>query len=213
MKIRSIVFAGMVAGAVALAVAGCTGTTAVGEGQGAGRGAQGAQGGGRYLASAGAGEIEGVVGRGAGRGTQSFPTETVDPASDRTGRDVADTGELKALSGELAEVDGEWYLEAADGRYLLHMGNQSFVEQTGIDLDEGEKVEVRGLVDGEEVSVVSMVSDGQTYAFRAEDGTPLWAGNGRGSAGGGRTGASAGAQGSGRGGQGGGRGRTTSTDA
>jgi hypothetical protein len=188
MRIRSIVFASMVAGAVALATAGCTGTAEVGNGQGAGRGAQA---GGRYTASADAEEF----------GRRSERRETVDPASDRTGREVAETGELRGLSGELAQQDGEWYLEAAEGRYLLHLGNTAYVERTGIDLEAGEKIEVRGLVDGDEVSVVSIVADGKSYAFRSEDGVPLWAGNGRGSGGGDRTGASQG-----------GRGRATRTD-
>jgi hypothetical protein len=104
----------------------------------------------------------------------------VEPASDRTGRDVADAGTLRTLAGTLASDGTEWYLDAADGRYLLHLGNTSYVEQIGLVLEAGDTVQVKGLVDADEVSVVSLQMGGETYTFRSEDGRPLWAGGGRG---------------------------------
>ena len=103
-----------------------------------------------------------------------------EPASERTGRDVADTGTLRTLSGTLANDGTEWYLDAADGRYLLHLGNTAYVEQTGLALEAGDAAVVKGLVDADEVSVVSLEINGETYTFRSEDGRPLWAGGGRG---------------------------------
>jgi len=141
MKTRRIVV--VAAGAVALAMVGCSRTAqTAGDGQG--------YRGGRYAASA---EGEELVGRAGGPGRQAFETlerrETVEPASDRTGRDVADTGTLRSLAGKVAEQDGEWYLEADARRYLLHLGNASFVEQTGLDLKAGASVDVRWFVDGQ----------------------------------------------------------------
>jgi hypothetical protein len=104
----------------------------------------------------------------------------LEPASERTGRDVADAGTLRTLSGTLASDDTEWYLDSAEGRYLLHLGNSSYVEQTGLILEAGETAVVKGIVDADEVSVVSLEIDGTTFAFRSEDGRPLWAGGGRG---------------------------------
>jgi hypothetical protein len=167
MMIRSIVMVGLGIGAVALALAGCT-RTALGDGSGRGdnqgyRGARNAQ----TL------ENQQQFTRGNGRGA-------VEPASDRTGRDVADAGTLRTLAGTLASDGTEWYLDAADGRYLLHLGNTSYVEQIGLVLEAGDTVQVKGLVDADEVSVVSLQMGGETYTFRSEDGRPLWAGGGRG---------------------------------
>ena len=161
MRIRRIVMAGVAAGAVALALAGCT-DTARGEGNG--------QGGEGYR-----GALRGteVSGRGGVR-------SAVAPASERTGRDVADAGTLRTISGTLSSDDAEWYLDTGDGRFLLHLGNTSYVEQTGLVLEAGETAVVRGIVDADEVSVVSLEIDGKTFAFRSEDGRPLWAGGGRG---------------------------------
>jgi len=78
------------------------------------------------------------------------------------------------------------------------MGNTAYVDQTGIALEEGKQALVKGLVDAEEVSVVSIQLDGKAYAFRSEDGFPLWAGNGRGGGRGAGRGSGAG-QGSGAG--------------
>lgn len=195
MKSSRIVIAFVAAGAVALAMVGCTHTAqAGGDGQGYRAG--------RYAANV-AGEEPAVRGAGSGRLASEAPRalerrETVDPASDRTGREVAETGALQSLSGTLAEQDGEWYLDAGAGRFLLHLGNESYVEETGLDLRAGASAGVRGFVDGEEVSVVSVTVAGETYALRTDDGRPLWAGGGRRAAtNGGRA-----ATGSGGGGQG-----------
>jgi hypothetical protein len=205
MKIRSIVMAGLAAGAVALALAACTGT-ALGEGQGAGQGAGQGYRGARYTPAT---EAEGTLERGYGRGQQlaqdpddasTAPVrgalrETVDPASERTGRDVADVGNLATLSGTLESDGTEWFLSTADGRFLLHLGNAGFVEQTGLELEDGGTAVVKGLVDADEVSVVTLQFEGKTYAFRTSDGLPLWGGGGRGAGQGAGRGAG---QGSGR---------------
>jgi len=187
MRIRTFVMVGLGAGAIALALAGCTGGLG-GRGDGQGIGQNGGQGyrGARYAQTQ---QGQAQVARGYGRGLQAQPGDgrlieprraAIDPASDRTGRDVADIGTLRTLTGTLS-VDGtEWYLDAADGRYLLHMGNTAYVDQTGIALEEGKQALVKGLVDAEEVSVVSIQLDGKASAFRSEDGFPRWAGNGRG---------------------------------
>jgi hypothetical protein len=208
MKIRTLVMAGLGAGAIALALAGCTGGVGSrGDGQGIGQnGGQGYRGG----RDAQTQQSQAQVARGNGRGLQAQPADgsavdpalgtlrgtgeygrgsgagraAIDPASDRTGRDVADSGSMRTLTGTLSNDGVEWYLDTSDGRYLLHMGNAAFIEQTGIALEAGHEVLVKGLVDAEEMSVVSIKLDGQTYAFRSEDGRPLWAGNGRGGGGG-----------------------------
>ena len=95
------------------------------------------------------------------------------------GRSVAETGKLADLSGSLDSRDSEWYLVTEQARWALHLGNISYVESTGIQLRPGAPVKVRGFVDGEEVAVVTILIDGQLFAFRTEDGVPLWAGRGR----------------------------------
>jgi len=207
MRIRSIVMVGLGVGAVALALAGCT-RTALGEGNGQG-GSQGYRGA-RY-AQTQEKQVQSTRGNGRGQQVQSADDtargalrgtgdagrggmrSVVEPASDRTGRDVADAGTMRTLSGTLTNEGTEWYLDAADGRYLLHLGNASYVEQTALVLEAGKAAVVKGLVDADEVSVVSLQMGGETYTFRSEDGRPLWAGGGRGAGRGG-------GQGSGRGG-------------
>jgi hypothetical protein len=162
MKIRSVVMTGLAAGAVALALAACTGT-ALGEGQGAGQGYRGVR-----------------TTPMAETPVRTTLRTTVDPASERTGRDVADVGNLATLSGTLENDGTEWYLSNADGRFLLHLGNAGFVEQTGMELEDGGTAVVKGLVDADEVSVVTLQFEGKTYAFRTSDGLPLWGGGGRG---------------------------------
>jgi hypothetical protein len=193
MRIRRIVMVGLGVGAVALALVGCTrGAQGDGYGQGGGQGYHGA----RYAQDAGTAALPA---RGSGRGLQA-PADgaargtprgaqapgsgagrrVVDPASDRTGRDVAVTGAPRTLSGTLSSDGVEWYLDAADGHYLLHLGNSAYIAQVGLELAAGEPAVVRGLVDAGEVSVISLEYRGATYALRSEDGTPLWAGRGRG---------------------------------
>jgi hypothetical protein len=205
MRIRSIVFAGLGVGAVALALAGCT-RTALGEGTGQGGGqgyhgaryeqdqenqVQSARGNGRGQQAPSAESAASGALRGTGNAGRSEARAAVDPASDRTGRDVADAGTLRNLSGTLASDGTEWYLDALDGRYLLHLGNASYIGQTGLVLEAGKTAAVKGLVAADEVSVISLQVGGETYTFRSEDGRPLWAGGGRG--------AGRGGQGSGRG--------------
>ena len=109
-----------------------------------------------------------------------------EPASN--GRSVAETGRLADLSGSLDRQGTEWYLVMEGARLALHLGNTRYVESTGIQLQEGTPVKVRGFVDGQEVAVVSIQLDGRLYAFRTEDGVPLWAGQGRQAGTGGRGG-------------------------
>ncbi len=201
MKIRSIVMTGLAAGAVALVLAACTGT-ALGEGQGAGQGYRGSR-------NTQAAEAQETLAGGFGRGQQlaqdaddtaAAPVrgtlrDTVDPASERTGRDVADVGNLATLSGTLESDGTEWFLSNTDGRFLLHLGNAGFIEQTGLQLEDGGTAVVKGLVDADEVSVVTLQFEGKTYAFRTSDGLPLWGGGGRGTGQGAGRGAG---QGSGR---------------
>jgi hypothetical protein len=211
MRIQRIVLAGLAVGAVALALAGCT-DTARGEGYGQG-GSQGYRVA-RYAQNL---ENQGQAARGIGRGQQAQSADDVprgvlrssgdagrggvrgaaEPASERTGRDVADVGTLRTLSGTLAIEDAEWYLDSAEGRYLLHLGNTAYVERTGLVLEVGETAVVKGIVDADEVSVVSLEIGGKTFALRSEDGRPLWAGGGRGA---GRDAVRGSGQGSGRGG-------------
>ena len=99
-------------------------------------------------------------------------------AHDLTGRDVVETGEVKTLEGTLHYDANEWYLNTDEGSYLLHFGNRDYLESTGIDLKEGDRISVGGFSAGSDVAVVSVKSDGETFIFRNADGTPRWAGRG-----------------------------------
>ncbi|MBN2323674.1 MAG: hypothetical protein JXQ30_08065 [Spirochaetes bacterium] len=103
---------------------------------------------------------------------------TVLVAHDVNGRDVVETGEVVTLEGTLRLEAYEWYLDTDDESYLLHFGNRAYLESTGIDLAEGDRISVDGFAGGSDIAVVSVKSDGETFIFRNTDGTPRWAGRG-----------------------------------
>jgi hypothetical protein len=92
---------------------------------------------------------------------------------------VVERGSINNLAGTLQHDGSEWYLKTSRNTYLLHFGNSAYVESTGIDLREGESIEVHGFLSGDEIAVVAARLSSGVFAFRNEDGTPLWAGNGR----------------------------------
>jgi len=98
---------------------------------------------------------------------------------EQSGKSVVEMGNLENLSGKLSYDGSEWYLDTGKDLYILHFGNSAYVESTGIDLREGEPIDVRGFVSNEEIAVAAARIDAQVYTFRNEDGMPLWAGNGR----------------------------------
>jgi hypothetical protein len=100
-------------------------------------------------------------------------------APEQSGKSVMAEGTLGNLSGTLSYDGSEWYLDTDKNLYILHFGNAAYVDSTGIDLCEGEPIDIRGFVSGEEIAVAAARIDAQVYTFRSEDGMPLWAGNGR----------------------------------
>jgi hypothetical protein len=101
-------------------------------------------------------------------------------AHDITGKDIVDRGSMIAVAGTLRYDGLEWYLDTDDGSYLLHFGNREYLESTGIELEGGVSCEIEGLAEGSDIAVISATIDGNSYAFRDDDGTPLWAGRGQG---------------------------------
>jgi len=99
---------------------------------------------------------------------------------EQSGRIVAAEGTVRNLSGLLESEAEEWYLSTDSERYILHFGNKAYVDSTGIDLQEGKDIEIRGFVSGEEIAVATAKLGTAVYEFRHEDGTPMWAGSGRG---------------------------------
>ncbi len=119
----------------------------------------------------------------AGRGLRAAdqrPAQAQLVRGPRASSQVVESGEAIALDGVLRSQDGEWVLETAEGRrYELHFGAEWYRDSTGIELEAGKAVTVRGTLEGDEISVVSATLDGRLYAFRGEDGRPLWSGGGR----------------------------------
>ena len=115
----------------------------------------------------------------AGRDLTGRLAERGSNAPEKDGRSVVEIGTLDNLSGTLSYDGSEWYLDTGKELYILHFGNSAYVESTGISLREGEPIDVRGFVSGEEIAVAAARIEAQVYTFRNEDGMPLWAGNGR----------------------------------
>lgn len=198
-KLRIILFGLLLAGAVALV--GCSRYNTAHESQGKGRNYELA---GRSLEQSGRGESSSTQGqgnRGAGRNgnaqvPRDFSVERYGRAQDGTtadgrfqdlgfntpeqsGKSVVEKRSISTLSGTLQYDGSEWYLNTSKDRYILHFGNLAYVESTGIDLREGETIEARGFLSGNEIAVVAARIGSQVFAFRNESGTPLWAGRGR----------------------------------
>jgi len=198
-KLRIVLIGLLLAGAVALV--GCSRYNTAHESQGKGRNSEVA---GRSLGQSGRGggsSTQGQGNRGSGRNgnaqaQRDFSAERYSRAQggtrpegrfqdsgsntpDQSGRSVVERGSINTLSGTLQYDGSEWYLNTSKDKYILHFGNSSYVESTGIDLQEGESIEVRGFLSGDEIAVVAARLDSQIFAFRNENGTPLWAGSGR----------------------------------
>jgi hypothetical protein len=122
------------------------------------------------------------------RGAQGSRSGSPAAGFQSDGRSVAASGQLVDLAGILETQNAEWYLNQQGTRYLLHLGNARYVESSGIPLQEGATVQVRGFAAADEVAVVSVTVGGQRFEFREENGTPLWAGRGRRAGGNGRDG-------------------------
>jgi hypothetical protein len=96
-------------------------------------------------------------------------------AHDVTGRDVVNSGELITLEGTLRFYDSEWHLDTDEESYLLHLGPRGYLEPSKIPIESGTVVSVEGFVKGNDIAVISVAVDGETYALRDRDGFPLWA--------------------------------------
>lgn len=95
-----------------------------------------------------------------------------------SGRDVADKGVRKELTGSLVKVGDEWELKAKDGTYALHLGPLG--AKAGETLKDGAQASVTGFVDGMDVAPIRLSSGGKTLDFWGEDRVPSWSGQGRG---------------------------------
>jgi hypothetical protein len=121
-----------------------------------------------------------VAGKGQdGRDQSGRLAERGSNGPEQSGKSVVDLGTVGNLSGTLHYDGSEWYLDTEKNQYILHFGNSAYVDSTGINLREGELIDVRGFVSGEEIAVAAARIDDRVYTYRNEDGMPLWAGNGR----------------------------------
>ena len=98
--------------------------------------------------------------------------------ADPDGRTVAEKGTKGSVSGILDYADSEWYLKAGDKTYDLHLGLFGHDEKTTASLKAGDKAHVEGFILDNHIAPISLSSNGKTYNFRAQDGRPLWSGQG-----------------------------------
>ena len=114
--------------------------------------------------------------------------------------ELEDEGDIVEITGTLSERDGHWFVATGEDEFQIGFGRHDYLESTGIMLDKGDTVVVRGhLEEDAELSVVTCETKEGVYTFRTEEGIPLWSGRyraayestevpsqGRGSRGGGR---------------------------
>ncbi|MDX9802211.1 MAG: hypothetical protein RBT69_12845, partial [Spirochaetia bacterium] len=94
------------------------------------------------------------------------------------GRTVAEKGSRGTVSGTLLYQDSEWYLQAGEKTYDLHMGLYGHDEKMTGTMKAGDAAKVDGFMLEDHIAPVSIVTGGKTYNFRDKSGNPLWAGKG-----------------------------------
>jgi len=178
------------------------------------RGAAVSDGQGQRNGARGLAAVDETVGGGGGaRAGQSLEPKggRTEQVADRAGGVNAESKLIESFAGTLVSDGTEWYLETDQGTTPIHLGNSAFVESTGLALEDGDAVELEGIVEEDGIAVVTLTVRGEEFRFRGEDGRPLWAGQGNRQAQGGEGSGfedEKGRQGGGRG-NGGGKGRGT----
>lgn len=99
-------------------------------------------------------------------------------AGDLVGREVVDQGTIGTVTGTLVYQDSEWFIDAEEGLFLVHLGNHDFVDGTGMELIEGDEATVYGFIVDQDIAAVNVTLGAEVYTLRSEDGFPLWAGSG-----------------------------------
>jgi len=89
---------------------------------------------------------------------------------------IEDHSETIAVTGTLREDGTEWYLDSADGEYLLGFGPLGYRESIGMALEDGMTARIEGFADDDEIAVWTCEVGGSAYTFRTEDGAGLWSG-------------------------------------
>jgi len=161
------------------------GNRSQGEGQNQGRAAAqqegqesgsqgGGQGQGRAAVEQGGQGIGGRGGSGQGRGQAAEPY----------GEGLADhpSEAWTTLVGSVVTFEGDTLIvQTGDGSVTLHLGPEWYWETEGIDIAEGDEIEVTGFYEGDtfKVARVENLDTGATVALRDETGRPMWAGRGR----------------------------------
>ena len=98
--------------------------------------------------------------------------------SELTGREIASKGSIRILEGTFEIEDSEWYLRTEDQFYIVHKGPDWYTEEIGFLPPEGKQVLVEGFVLGDVISPCTITSKNTLYAFRSQEGYPLWGGRG-----------------------------------
>jgi hypothetical protein len=108
-----------------------------------------------------------------------FVTGSIFASSILRGSDYVRLGKQSSLNGILTQADGEWYL-TTDGKeeYSLHLGNYEVMYPNGISLTSGQEAFVKGFVYDQDISAITVVSEGKSWEFRSIEGRPLWSGSG-----------------------------------
>jgi hypothetical protein len=87
------------------------------------------------------------------------------------------SAEIITLSGNLVADGTEWYLESDDGLVQLGLGPETFRDDQGYVVADGAFATIRGrIADSGEIEVITCETNGETLAFRTEDGVAMWSG-------------------------------------
>lgn len=95
----------------------------------------------------------------------------------------------ETIRGTVIALDGNTLTVDTDSSPVdVHLGPEWYWESAGIDISDGDTVEITGFYEGDEFEVahVKNISGGEAVSLRDETGRPQWAGRGNGRSGGAR---------------------------
>ncbi|MGL1892325.1 MAG: hypothetical protein OCD02_11905 [Spirochaetaceae bacterium] len=101
-------------------------------------------------------------------------------ADSYTGRELADSGEIKTISGTLNIINGESYIKSSYTLYQLHMGPEEYMEQINYAPDLETLLTVEGFFINEHIAPITVILNNKKYNFRDNNGSPMWRGSGQG---------------------------------
>ena len=93
-----------------------------------------------------------------------------------SGGDIARSGELISIIGDIVEIDDELYISSDSGKYQLHFGPEEYAISIGFEKEDGYSASISGYHLDNHISPMDIVVGDKIYRFWDEARRPLWSG-------------------------------------